>query len=354
VAFVRRAQERLVTVCLAHYLARLFSTPAMEKLDALSLDDDLAFGLLSDLDGLEATAPTLALLDLSQQVRPDGTIDELALDGFLERFGHRGTSELDPGASVWADRRDEVRRRIVELAEVDQASMLRRRSSVRAEAERRLADLGWFKRIQLRQTAKACRSISALGETTKDQLVRAVHTVRVALQQVSARAGLDYEDAVLLSWDELVGRLTAEGTGIELDLDARRTSLERAGRQTPFLYRREDTEEQMPYPVGGTELRGIAASPGVAVGRSVIVHDPLEDIAEGEILVATSTDTAWTHLFLTHDAVVTETGDLLSHSSIVARDLGIPAVVAVPEATTRLKAGDRTTVDGNEGLVVTS
>lgn len=302
--------------------------------------------------GLEATAPTLALLDLSQQVCEDGAIDELAIDSFLERFGHRGTSELDPGAPVWADRREEIRRRIVELAEVDRASTLQRRSLVRAEAERRLADLGWFKRFQLRQTAKACRSITALGETTKDQLVRAVHTVRVGLQQASARAGLDYQDAVLLSWDELVGRLLAGETRTESDLDARRTSLEGATKRTPFLYRREDTDERMPYPVGGTELRGIAASPGVAVGRSVIVHDPLDDVAAGEILVATSTDTAWTHLFLTHDAVVTETGDLLSHSSIVARDLGIPAVVAVPEATTRLRDGDRTTVDGNEGLVV--
>lgn len=354
IAFMRRAQEQLVTVCLAHYLARLLSTPAMEKLEALSLDDDLAFGLLTELDDLEATAPTLALLDLSLQVGQDGTIDEQAVDGFLERFGHRGTSELDPGASVWADRRNDVCRRIVELAAVDGAATLERRSQVRASAERRLTDLGWFKRFQLRQTAKACRSISALGETTKDQLVRAVHTIRIALQQASARAGLDFEDAVLLSWDELAGKLGEGEAETEVDLDKRRASFARAGQRTPPLYRREDTNETMPYPVAGTELRGIAASPGVAVGRSVIVHDPFDDIAEGEVLVATSTDTAWTHLFLTHDAVVTETGDVLSHSSIVARDLGIPAVVAVPEATTRLRNGDRTMVDGNEGLVATS
>ncbi len=307
--------------------------------------------MLSDLDGLEATAPTLALVDLSEQVGHGAVIDDEAIDGFLEEFGHRGSSELDPGAAVWADRRDGVRRRVVELAGVDRSAQLQRRSRARADAERRLADLGWFERFRLRQAARVCRSVSLLGERTKDRLVRAIHIVRLALQEASARAGLEFDDAVLLGWDELVEKLN--GRAVEVDLDARRAAFESAARRPALLYRRYDTGDSIPYPGGGSELRGVAASPGVATGRAVIVHDPLGAVADGEVLVAVSTDTAWTHLFLTHDAVVTETGDLLSHSSIVARDLAIPAVVAVPEATTRLRAGDRTTVDGDEGLVTT-
>lgn len=352
VAFVGRAQARLVTVCMAHYLARLFATPAMEKLHALSPDADLAFGLLADLDGLEATAPTLALLDLAQEMTPDGEVDDRLIEEFLARFGHRGTSELDPGAAVWNDAPGDIRRRVRKLAEVDEESMLRRRRKVRADAERRLADVGWFTRFRLRQTAKACRSVSALGEQTKDQLVRAIHAVRLALQEASSRAGLPFDDAVLLSWDELAGVIIGDCN--DVDLDVRRASFEQATRRAPALYRREDSGEQVRYPSSGTELRGIAASPGIAVGRSVVVSDPLDDVADGEILVAASTDTAWTHLFLSHDAVVTETGDLLSHSSIVARDLGIPAVVAVPEATTRLRTGETVTVDGHDGVVTTS
>lgn len=145
-----------------------------------------------------------------------------------------------------------------------------------------------------------------------------------------------------------------QGEPIAAELEIRRAQFAEARGVRPPLYRRTDTGETVPYPAARHELRGIAASPGVATGRSVIVSDPLESVEDGEILVDYSTDTSWTHLFLSHDAVVTQTGDLLSHSSVVARDLGIPAVVAVPDATTEIRPGQSTTVNGNEGLVSTS
>ena len=71
----------------------------------------------------------------------------------------------------------------------------------------------------------------------------------------------------------------------------------------------------------------------------------------GEILVTRFTDPGWTPLFSTIAGVVTETGGVLSHAAVIAREYGIPAVLAVPGATARLKDGDWVIVDGSRGTV---
>jgi pyruvate,water dikinase len=69
------------------------------------------------------------------------------------------------------------------------------------------------------------------------------------------------------------------------------------------------------------------------------------------VLVAPFTDPAWTPLFVPAAAVVVETGSLLSHASIVARELGLPSVVAVAGATRLLRDGQQVEVDGTHGRV---
>jgi pyruvate,water dikinase len=71
----------------------------------------------------------------------------------------------------------------------------------------------------------------------------------------------------------------------------------------------------------------------------------------GEVLVAVTTTPAWTPLFVMASAVVTDIGGPLSHSSIVAREYGIPAVMATGVATRRIQDGQTITVDGNAGKV---
>jgi phosphoenolpyruvate synthase/pyruvate phosphate dikinase len=72
----------------------------------------------------------------------------------------------------------------------------------------------------------------------------------------------------------------------------------------------------------------------------------------GDILVCQATTPAWTALFGRAAAVVTDTGSAASHSSIVAREFGIPAVVGTVNATARLRDGQRVTVDGSAGIVI--
>ena len=100
-------------------------------------------------------------------------------------------------------------------------------------------------------------------------------------------------------------------------------------------------------------LRGEPASPGRASGPVRVVRG-LEDFdrfLDGEVLVAQATAPAWTPLFARASAVVTNGGSLAAHASLVAREYGIPAVVATGDATVRLLDGQWVTVDGGAGLV---
>ncbi len=117
----------------------------------------------------------------------------------------------------------------------------------------------------------------------------------------------------------------------------------------------------MPTPTGDNAsdsvhtggLKGMPASPGRATGPVRVVRGP-EDFAHfqrGEVLVAQVTAPAWTPLFGLAVAVVTDGGSLAAHASLVAREYGIPAVVGVGDATTRLREGQRVTVDGSAGVI---
>ena len=103
-------------------------------------------------------------------------------------------------------------------------------------------------------------------------------------------------------------------------------------------------------------LKGTGASAGKVTAPACVVFGP-EDFASmkpGDVLVAVTTTPAWTPLFAMASAVVTDIGGPLSHSSIVAREYGIPAVMATGLATRRIHSGQLITVDGSAGVVVLS
>jgi pyruvate,water dikinase len=106
-------------------------------------------------------------------------------------------------------------------------------------------------------------------------------------------------------------------------------------------------------PEDSRELAGMAGSRGRATGvaRVARILEDTKSLQPGEILVAVTTLPPWTPLFAVAAAVVTETGGPLSHCAIVAREYGIPAVVGVPGATTRIVTGQVITVDGGTGAV---
>jgi rifampicin phosphotransferase len=103
----------------------------------------------------------------------------------------------------------------------------------------------------------------------------------------------------------------------------------------------------------GSRLKGYAASPGRVTAPACVLRGPEEfgSMRPGDVIVATTTTPAWTPLFAMAAGVVTDIGGPLSHSSIVAREYGIPAVMGTGVATKRIRSGQIITVDGTTGKV---
>jgi pyruvate,water dikinase len=107
-----------------------------------------------------------------------------------------------------------------------------------------------------------------------------------------------------------------------------------------------------PSPTPG-QFTGLAGSPGTVRGPAKVVHTLAEagKLRRGDILVAVTTAPPWTPLFATAAAVVTDTGGVLSHCAVVAREYGIPAVIGTGNASAIIKDGDLLDVDGLAGTV---
>jgi pyruvate,water dikinase len=101
------------------------------------------------------------------------------------------------------------------------------------------------------------------------------------------------------------------------------------------------------------ELRGVAASRGVAEGRARVVlsSQELRELQAGEILVCHGTDPEWTPVFGYIKACVCDAGGSLTHAAIISREYGIPCVVGTGLATSNIRTGDRVRVDGTTGTV---
>jgi phosphohistidine swiveling domain-containing protein len=103
---------------------------------------------------------------------------------------------------------------------------------------------------------------------------------------------------------------------------------------------------------GGEERKGLGCCPGVARGVARVVRDPKQArLTSGCILVADHTDPGWIMLFPSASGLLVERGSLLSHSAIVARELGIPAVISIPGLLDWLRDGDEVELDGAAGIV---
>ncbi len=100
-------------------------------------------------------------------------------------------------------------------------------------------------------------------------------------------------------------------------------------------------------------MKGLGSSAGKVIGRARVVLDPMsvKNIAEDEILIARETDPGWLFLMLGSKGMVVERGSMLSHTAITGRKFGIPTVVALPYATTRIPDGALIEMDGSSGVV---
>lgn len=168
------------------------------------------------------------------------------------------------------------------------------------------------------------------------------------------------EDVFFLYRPELIDVLEGKATPDKALLAERRTQLEavRAVAPPPVLGKPPaPSNEPLPAGLHASELRvlrGVAASSGSYRGRARVI-DSIEEapsLQEGDVLVCRATTPAWTPFFGIIAALVTNGGGALSHSAIVAREFGIPAVIGTVNGSVMIRDGATVTVDGSNGIVL--
>jgi pyruvate,water dikinase len=199
-------------------------------------------------------------------------------------------------------------------------------------------------------------------------LRRMLHEIGSRL--VRARAIAQSDDVFWLTADELhiaVGRLDngQPANDYHARVAERRATWESASKFTPpvalpikkkITWLGMDLQRWLPArsdQAAGDVIKGIGASPGRVTGPARVISGPDEfnSMRRSDILVAKITTPAWTPLFALASGVVTDVGGPLSHSSIVAREYHIPAVLGTGVATERIKSDQQVTVDGDAGTV---
>jgi rifampicin phosphotransferase len=189
-------------------------------------------------------------------------------------------------------------------------------------------------------------------------------------RMAAAGAIAERDDVFWLQWDEAERAAQALDAGepagkYHRAIDERRATWRQAHEVTPpvalpvkgvIRFFGINVSRWLPSRSGQTVtniIRGTGASPGRVTAVACVIHGPEEfdQMKPGDILVAKITTPAWTPLFALASGIVTDVGGPLSHSSIVAREYGVPAVLGTGVATHRIRSGQRITVDGNGGVV---
>lgn len=290
---------------------------------------------------------------------------------FLRDHGHRGPDEYELAAPSWA-----LAPRIA-LALVDRLRFAPPERDPEVVAIRLAADRASALSEALavvprpvhpifRRALNASKVGAAARERAKDAMVRELGAMKTVLFELAHRARQrggpsDLRDAFLVTTDELAAFVERPSDFADVIAERRAQRDHRQARIPPFWFDGEITDPST-WPLrasGATDgpapdvLHGIAVCPGIAEGRARVVLDPADPrgLEPDEILIAPITDPAWTPLFLGAAAVVVEVGAQQSHAAIVARELGIPAVVSVTDATRLIPDGTWIRVDANTGEI---
>jgi rifampicin phosphotransferase len=299
-----------------------------------------------------------------------GTRVLAGLDSFLREFGHRGPYESDVMSPRFVEDVTPVLR-LIQLyaraeAREDPERHARERRRVREQAtdEVRRAVAGgrdWlafrWRWLAFSIVCNALQRLLALRDQCRHVTTALVaHLRRLALElgrrAVDARILSRPDDVFFLSFDELPRLLIEPQRDWKaVALARRRERDQNAGLEAPDLLRGGRAAEQESAPAGD-DLVGFGVSPGLVTGTVKILRSMTElERLSGEIVVSAAIEPTLTPLFPLAGGMIAEMGGLLSHASILAREYGLPAVVSVPDATRRLRDGDRVELDGTTGRI---
>lgn len=337
-----------------------------------------------------------ALWKLSQEIRADETsrpllqqvpADRLAqeyqhgtlpapfqqgLTRFLQAYGHQSVCELDLGVPRWSEEPTYVLDLLIGYLQMEESASepvdQLERAGQEAEAmittlTRRARHKHWLRGKLVSFFLRRAHTLAGFREMTRFVVGIILSQTRELLWSVGealVRAGklTQAEDVFFLTLPEVQTALA--GADPRAQVSKRRASFTRElkRRHVPLVLLSDGTQPTAQCEAAtlhGQEegaLQGVPASPGTVTAVARVIHDPHHaQLEPGEILVAPSTDPGWTPLFLKAAGLVMEVGGAMAHGAIVAREYGIPAVVGVAGATTRITTGSRVTINGTTGTI---
>lgn len=290
----------------------------------------------------------------------------LDMPEMLRRWGYHGPREAELMSRTWREKPAPLESAIAAYADRgedhDPASQAASRAVERRNAEKELfAALGRPAKVAARVLLRLLQINVPLREVGKAMYVQAVDGGRAAARSIAERwADLNVldepDDLFFLTIEEIHGGPSPDLREI---VHVRREQYQSYLSVTlPETW--YGTPEPVPLELAGADrppgqqtLFGIGVSVGVVEGCARVVLDPstAEPLEPGDILVCNNTDPSWASLFVLASALVTDIGGPLSHGAIVARELGVPAVVNTVRGTGVLRDGDWVRVDGTEGTV---
>jgi len=313
--------------------------------------------------------PTPTVADL--EALPGATAFAARLRAFLELHGHLGQGFDDLGLASWGEEPELLLAELAKRLRDDGASRGRhdRTAAEAAEVEARIREQLRDRPDDLRRFEELVTLGREIGPLTEGHNYWIDRKAQARLRAFAFRVGQRLVDLGVLA--ERADVLFLERAEVPQLLRAP------ADRRDVVAHRKVAHERHrslsVPHNIGkppdgsprdrfdGTPraaaedgtLRGTGASAGVARGpaRVVLGPDDFDRVQSGDIIVAPSSNPSWVPLFTIAAGLVTNTGGVLCHAAVVAREFGLPAVVGVATATTMIRDGESLEIDGREGTV---
>lgn len=312
---------------------------------------------------LHSLGPLLGLQSIQR-----GTMTTKA---YLQQYGHRGANEL---ALYWPRPEEDPTWLPIQLQQLqtnptDLQTRLNKQNTTHQTAWAKFHTQHPRQAPRLQKLQERVAHATRYREEVRSEVTRVFYLLRIFAQRAGTLTKLN-DDIFFLSFNELTSLLQSQPTPIQ-HIPARQKTYHQykslpnypsiiRGRFDPIKWANDPQRQSNWFDARGThqpptdnDLRGFSGAAGVVDGIVRVIHtlDQAHTFQAGEILVTNTTNIGWTPLFPRATAIITDIGAPLSHAAIVARELGIPAVVGCGNATTRLKTGDHVRVNGSQGLV---
>ncbi len=351
--------------------------------------------LLAGEDGIESTEPTHFLMRLSKEARLDEGLASLVqngepleslagiregypafaakIDEYIERYGDRVMGELKLETITLRENPSfviEVMRNYIVRPDLDPDLLRAKEKELRSNAEALVRSrIGWLGRRRFASAARKAREAVKNRENMRLTRTRAFGLSRDIYRALGERlfeAGKldDGRDIFYITVDEI--EAYHEGRSINTSL----APLVQARKEEFASYEHQDLphhfetvgpvyhgnqykyEGAIEFDLNANSLKGTGCYPGVVESPIRLIFSPEDELSlNGKILCTVRTDPGWAPLFPTASGILVERGSTLSHSAVVARELGIPAIVGVPGLTSILSDAENIRMNGETGVV---